>query len=94
MARFRRTSLPGAAALASPFGRLRAALRGLRSQFRRRRLPEQPIIFDFTKKQVYRAADDPSATRDLMRALKEAVAIRKRIRLTVGGTPPPDANRT
>lgn len=49
-------------------------------------MPEQPIVFDFTKKQVYSASDDPDG---LMRALKEALAIRKRIRLTVGGTPPP-----
>lgn len=51
-------------------------------------MPKQPIIFDFTRGEVHRPSGD-DASKDLMRALREAVRIRKRIRLTVGGTPPP-----
>jgi hypothetical protein len=54
-------------------------------------MPEQPIVFDFTKQKVFRAAEsDPEMLRDLLRALREVGAIRRRIRLTVGGTPPPN----
>jgi hypothetical protein len=59
------------------------------------RVMPDPIVFDFTEKKVYRvprsSGDASDLLRDLMRAviaMKDKLA-RRRVRLTVGGTPPP-----
>lgn len=54
----------------------------------------QPIIFDFRTRRVYQESNNDSGMmRDLKRALGEVRAIQKKIVMTVGGTPPPNAEK-
>jgi hypothetical protein len=55
-------------------------------------LSDPPIIFDFTKGQVYRGPveeDKHDLVRDLMRAVARRLMRRPKVTLTVAGTPPP-----
>ena len=64
----------------------------LRSFRRSSPIMADPIIFDFTRKKVYRSNGSGEMARDLLRVVHEIVSIRKRIRLTVGDTPAPDSS--
>ena len=57
---------------------------------RRRNVARRPIIFDFTKGQVYRTSDRLSRISDLAETLKDAAsnATKPRVVKTVEGIPP------
>lgn len=70
-----------------PILSLRARVRAL---LRRRALPRQPIIFDFTTGRAYRANDQEGRAKDLAEAMKDAATktVKKRVVKAVEGIPP------